>query len=341
MIKSRPVLVWSVIVIVAAALLATGYLWTRQQGSQEFTGVRERLRIGVTLDVGSALVIIAREKGFLQQAGLDAELKDYPSGARSLEGMFAGDIDVSMPVDVPILLAGFARQDFRVFATISSASTYQKIVARKDRGIQSPKDLKGKHIATQKSSAVHYFLHLFLLNYGLSEKDIRLSFKKAEELSSALASGEIDAFSMREPFVSQAKKLLGDNALVFDAPGLYESTCNLTASASLIKDRPEAIRRMLKAVLRAEDFAENHPQEARRIVAKTLGITDSEVAAEWTKFGMKVSLSHRMLSGLQNGARWAMSSKLTDQTAIPNFMELVYADGLRALRPEAVTITTK
>lgn len=339
--KSKSILAWGGIVIVIAALIAAGYVWTRQQRTEEFTGAREPVRMAFTLDVGTALLTIAREKGFLEQAGLDAEVKTYPSGSRALEGMFAGEVDVSAPADVPIVLAAFARQDFRIVGTIASADRYQKLVARKDRGIQSPKDLKGKRIATQKNSAVHYFLYLFLRNHGLSEADVRLSFRKAEDLPQALANGEIDAFSMREPYVSQARKLLGDNALIFDAPGLYVTTNTLVVMESFTREKPETIRRILKALVRAEEFAGTHPQEARGIVAKGLGITDSEVSSAWAEHNMKISLSHLLNSGLQNGARWAMTSKLTDRTSPPRFLDLVYSDALRAVRPEAVTIGDK
>jgi len=84
-------------------------------------------------------------------------------------------------------------------------------------------------VATQRASAVHYFLHLFLLRHGMSEDDVDLSFMKAEELPGALSEGTIDAFSMREPFIGEAKRLMGEQAVVFSEPALYVKTFNLVA----------------------------------------------------------------------------------------------------------------
>lgn len=50
-----------------------------------------------------------------------------------------------------------------------------------------------------------------------------------------LANGEIDAFSHREPFISEAKKRLGDNAIVFEIPGAYTKTFNLVVRDDLVK----------------------------------------------------------------------------------------------------------
>jgi NitT/TauT family transport system substrate-binding protein len=41
---------------------------------------------------------------------------------------------------------------------------------------------------------------------------------------------------------------------------------------------------------------------------------------------------------MENQARWAIRSKLTDRNKVPNFLEYIYFDGLKAVRPEVVTI---
>jgi NitT/TauT family transport system substrate-binding protein len=213
-----------------------------------------------------------------------------------------------------------------------------RIIARKDRGIQGPKDLSGKHIATQEASAVHFFLSMFLLNHAISEQDVELSFKKAEELPGALAAGEIDAFSMREPFISQAKALLGDNALIFAEPGIYSNTFNLISYNNYIRDNPEQIRKILLALIQAEEFAKNQPDEAIRIISNRLGIAESEVDALWPELNLKISLHQSLLRTLEDEARWAIENNLTDKTEIPNYLDYISIDALEEVKPEAVTI---
>lgn len=303
-----------------------------------FSQVKERVRIGLPLQQQSSLAIIAVEKGFYSKEGLDVTVKEYPSGKRAVEGMLSGEVDVATTAETPIVFASFERQDFSVIASISSSGNVVRIIARKDKGIQKPGDLRGKRIGIQKGSATHFFLHIFLLKNGLSEKDVNLSFKKVEELSEALASGEIDAFSQREPFISKAKGLLGDKAVVFAEPGLYLLSEEMIALNSLIKDKPKVINRLLRALLQAERFTRELPDQAIKIVSNKLKVPESEISALWNEFDFAISLKQEILNILEDEARWAISNKLTDKTKVPNYLDFIYLDGLEAVKPDAVTI---
>ncbi|MBI5682078.1 MAG: NrtA/SsuA/CpmA family ABC transporter substrate-binding protein [Deltaproteobacteria bacterium] len=303
-----------------------------------FSQVKERVRIGLPLQQQSSLAIIAAEKGFYSKEGLAVTVKEYPSGKRAVEGMLAGAVDVASTAETPIVFASFERQDFSIIASIGSSGDLMRIIARKDKGIQKPGDLRGKRIAVQKGSATHFFLHIFLLKNGLSEKDVNLSFKKVEELPEALASGEIDAFSQREPFIGEAKGLLGDNAVVFAEPGIYFLSEEMIALNSLIKDKPEVINRLLRSLLQAERFAREHPDQAIKIVSNKLKSSESEISALWNGFDFTVSLKQVIFNILEDEARWAINSKLTDKTKVPNYLNFIYLKGLEAVKPEAVTI---
>ena len=206
------------VLLLIGAILYFSPVSKNQQKEQEL-----KIRFGLSLQPSSGLVIVALEQGYFQKNGLKLIVNEYPSGKRALiKGFFKGLVDVTSSSDLPVTLGGMGREDFRCISSIFRTDDMNSIVARRDAGIEKATDLKGKRIATQKGSAVHYFLHLFLLEHGLSEKDIQLSFMQAEQLPVALADGRIDAFSMRAPYIDQAEKLLGDNALTMTAPGLYD-----------------------------------------------------------------------------------------------------------------------
>ena len=231
-----------------------------------------------------------------------------------------------------------AQQDFQLFATIGASANEVMIVARKDKGIQSPGDVKGKRIATQQGSAVHFFLHIFLVKYGLSEQDITLSFRKAEELPDALVTDKIDAFSMREPFIGQAKGLLGDKAVVFSEPGLYLKTFHLVAPRGFIRQKPAVIDRMIRGMLRAERFVREEPDRAIKIVADKLRLPESEVETLWSELNLRVSLDQDILSNLEDKARWAIKNEITNQKTIPNFLNYIHTDALKRVKAERATI---
>ena len=199
-------------------------------------------------------------------------------------------------------------------------------------------DLRGKRIGTPKGTTMHFFLHVLLVKNGISEKDALISHKKLEELPSALANAEFDAVSTREPYVSQAAKLLGGNSVVFTEPGLYVKTLNVVVRNSFIKERPDTIKKLLRALLRAEEFARKEPDQAMKIVSNRLKLGQSEMAALRPDLDLRVSLDQRLLVSLEDQARWAIKNKLTDRTATPNYLNFIYPDGLKAVRPEGVTL---
>lgn len=302
----------------------------------ESPSTREAISIGVPQEPLGALFIVAHEKGFFADAGLDVSVVDtYPSGKRALQGMLDGEVDLTISSEVPLVFRSFERDDFRIVATIGTSDNEPRLIARKDKGIEKPIDLQGKTIATQRASAVHYFLHLFLLKHGIEH--VELEFLMAEELPQALADGRIDAFSMREPFIGQAQKLAGDETIVFTEPGMYLKTMNLVALNQFVSEEPGAVEKVLRALDRAEVFCREHHDEAVAIVAAKLTEV-GQLGRVLDDVALELALSHALVVALEDEARWAIDNGFTVKTDVPDFQKLISTNALRAVKPAAVTV---
>ena len=88
---------------------------------------------------------------------------------------------------------------------------------------------------------------MFLLHNGIPETEVDILFMKAIDLPSALINGEIDAFSMRNPFIAEASAALGQNGLELFEPGAYRQTFNLCVRKAFLSAKPELIDRILEA----------------------------------------------------------------------------------------------
>lgn len=331
--RSLVFLVLSLVALGAAAFYSSG-AWDRWQAPP----TRDALTFGLARESLAALAMVARDRGYFVEAGLDVTIKEYKSGQLALAGFLAGETAVATTADIPIAFESLLRQDFGIIATIGSSDNEPRLVARKDRGINEPADLRGKRIATQRASAVHFFLHMFLLQNGLTVDDVELSFMKPDELPRALADGRIDAFSMREPYVSQAVQALGGQAVVFAKPGLYRKTFNVVASNELLQTRPDVARKVLAALLRAERYTIEQPQAAMAIVANGLGAPPTEVAGLWADASLKVSLDQSLLISLEDEAQWIMTNKLTHVSQAPSYLELLHLDALKTADPVLVSV---
>lgn len=297
------------------------------------------LRIGLSMQPSNALVMLALDHGLFSDEGLKVAVTKYSSGTLALnQGLFAGKADLTTASDVPLVLSRFRRQDFSIIATVFEVENQNRIVASANRGITRPADLEGKRIATQRASAVHFFLHLFLLQHDLTEDDIHLSFMRAGLLPEALARGEIDAFAMREPYISEARKLLGGNAKLFSEPGLYAQSEQLAVTNDYLERHPGNVKKVLRALIRAEQIVARNPASAHRTVARFLGTTAEQIAATWPEFAPHVALEQSLMTRMEEIGRWAIRQQLVESRLVPNFLELIRLGPLQTVRPRSITV---
>lgn len=303
--------------------------------------VRKSVRIGFARQSTNALGFVAQDKGYFSDEGLDVVVKEYSSGKLALEGMLAGETDIALGVgSVPVTSVATRGVDLEIISGLSSTDNYQRIIARRDRGITRPEDLKGKRIATQELSDVHFFLSIFLEKYGLSQKDVSLSFVPPDLLTGALSDGDIDAISMREPFISQAEALLSDNAIIFDAPGLILTKEYVVASRSFVTKEynQETVRRLLRALIRAEEFIKQNQGESIVIVSTKLMVEEKVVRAIWSNFHFAVSLDQTIFILLEDVTRWLVGNNYAGADSDPNYLNFIYSDALKMVKSSAMTI---
>ncbi|MEN8188712.1 MAG: NrtA/SsuA/CpmA family ABC transporter substrate-binding protein [Thermodesulfobacteriota bacterium] len=341
--RTKPVIVSAVLLLAGLTLLIfllfKGGNYNDGSPATSADNRTETLRFGLALQPQSGLMIIALHNNYFKDEGLLLELHEYPSGKRALqEGLLTNAVDVITVSDAPLAFAAFDGVDAKAIATIFNAVNVNRIVGRRSAGIKTPADLHGKRIATQRASAVHYFLHLFLLDNNMTEKDYTPVFMKAEELPDAISSGSIDAFSMREPFVSRAMTMLAEDGVMFQAPGLYRQADVVLAGSQLLEQRPHVAERLLRALLRAETFVRQYPDKSIEITARRLGVDPQRLREIWPQVSLNVTLEQGFLRLLENQANWILRSGLRSTKELPNYLDSLHLQALEQVAPERVTV---
>ena len=161
---------------------------------------------------------------------------------------------------------------------------------------------------------------------------------KAEQLPGALASGTIDAFSMREPYVTRARELLGNKTIIFEMPGLYVQAELLLSTQKFSKEHPGVTQKLLKALVRAEAYAKENREDAIRTVATVLGIKPGVYASQWRELDLRVRLDQSLLTLLESQSRWAIENRMTSAKEVPNFLDAINMEKMMQVKPDAVTI---
>ena len=90
--------------------------------------------------------------------------------------------------------------------------------------------------------------------------------------------------------------------------------------------------------LKAEEFVRKNPAEAQKVVADFIKADIHVLRDIWTDNNFSVSLDQSLILALEDESQWAMKSGLTGAKKIPNYLNFIYFDGLKAVKPEAVRI---
>jgi len=134
------------------------------------------------------------------------------------------------------------------------------------------------------------------------------------------------------------QKGLGDNGVTFSGEGIYRETFNIAAKQDFANENPQTIRKVLRALIKAHEFIEENPDEAREIIAGKIGMDEATLNELWELYDFRVTLEQSLLITLEAEARWAIKNKLTDATEVPNCLDYIYMDALEEVKPEAITI---
>ncbi len=308
-----------------------------QEHTEKYTEPVEKISIGTTTQELSTLIWIAEEKDYFEENGLDVTLKAYDTGIETKNALLAGEVDVTDTVDFVISGLGLEEVDIKVLASINTA-IINYIIARKDRGIFSLNDLKGKKIGIKLGSSAEYYLGRTLILNDLSLQDVELVAIHPPDMPEAIAQGKVDATITWHPHNYHIKSSLGDNAIVWSAHGGQDVYWFVFCKDEFIQKYPEKIKRLLNALIQAEEFVKYNSLEAKEIIAKRVNLDLQYIESVWSDFHFVVDLSQSMIVAMEDQARWRIKNNLTDKIEVPNYLDYIYYDALEEVKPEAIGI---
>jgi ABC-type nitrate/sulfonate/bicarbonate transport system substrate-binding protein len=287
----------------------------------------------------SGLVHIAEAKGYFAEVGLTATIRTVLTGHEAIAQVLRGEVDVGSTAETPIARALAEGKQPKIIATIFSSRWSSGIVGRKDHGILKPADLKGKRIGFVSGTNTHYDLETLLAFHNIPLDSITMVPGMPDQLVTALVSGEVDAASIWIPFMTQMQQKLGNNAETFYPKEGYAQTVNLVVRSDYVMRNREATDRVLRALLKAEFFAETHPKEATDIIASASGLDASALYGHGDPLTYELTLKQSLLKATENQVRWYFRRGLVPSGPFPDVLNAVETEPLRAIKPTGVTIS--
>jgi len=236
------------------------------------------IAIGVRTANDHSPFYIADKFGYYADEGLEAEVQLVPSNTEIIEAIQRGDMQVgATPVTTAIAaIAGGTK--IKIVAMTGRGS--DGLLVRADSGIESIQDLKRKKIATIRGSILDVPLRQALDQAGLDpDRDVALVyFNKLGDMIQALKTGQVDASSNTEPFMTDSERQ-GWGKILFYYTAFWPDhpCCVVFARQELITQRPEVLRKVLRAHVRAVEYANVHRRETAEIIVEYLGAFDPQL----------------------------------------------------------------
>jgi len=127
------------------------------------------------------------------------------------------------------------------------------VVVKKDGPVKTFADMRGRTVAIpSRFSDERLLLFRAMKVYGIKPGEIKMVEMAPPDVAGALAAGAIDAFSMGEPFPSQAE-VGGYGRILFQAREYWPDymSCILVVQQSLINTRPDVVQELVDGIARS------------------------------------------------------------------------------------------
>lgn len=219
-------------------------------------------------------VVIALEKGFFAKEGLQAEITNFASGATAVDAFRAGRGDVVVAGDLPSLRLW--QQGGIGVCPQANYGELSIIVCRK--GINAPADLKGKKIGVLLGSTSEYFTKLYLASGNVDYKDVDVINLRPAEMVTGLVRGDIDAFTIWQPFGWKALEADKDAKILTTANPYFHEWEACSTNAEYAKEHASELVAFLKGLDAAGKWIPGNLDEASKIAAKSLRMDDADLA---------------------------------------------------------------
>ncbi|WP_316397131.1 sulfonate ABC transporter substrate-binding protein [Bradyrhizobium sp. 33ap4] len=237
-------------------------------------------------------LVLLKSKGSLEEklkaVGTKVVWTEFPSGPPLLEALNVGAIDFGNTGEAPPIFAQAAGAPIQYVAYEPPAPKGEAILVPKDSAIKSVADLKGKKVALNKGSNVHYLLVKALEKAGVKYSEIEPVFLAPADARAAFERGAVDAWVIWDPFQAAAEAATGART-VADGTGIVANYQFYFASKKFLQADPKIVELVLAQLSEVDDWAKGDIHAVAEQLAPSIGLSVPvvEVALKRQAYGIK------------------------------------------------------
>lgn len=238
--------------------------------SKTKTDKNVKIKLAAQATSGQVFQFLAEDKGYLKEEGVDVELTYINNGTDAFQALSSGQVDVISTYGTGGPLIQIANgQDFTMFGGYMIIGA-TPVFANPNTVYKSVEDFRGKKIAIMRGGTPDIVLKGILHDAGFDlTKDVTfVEMKKNTDVMEAVRTGQVDFGSVSTGFELQIAKAGMKIVMWPDELWPNHSCCRMIAKTSWLKENPEAMQKLLRAYLRAEEAMQSE-EGMNRVVELT------------------------------------------------------------------------
>lgn len=238
------------------------------------------LRLHWKLSAMHVPFVVAMDKGFYKEEGIDITIKEGTGSTATLKIIGAGQETFGI-AGTNVTVKGIAREVPVFQIMVVEASKQQGILSRPEAKINEPKDLIGKTIAGSGSGTSDIW-EAFLEVNKLPKDKVTFLAAGAARLE-AVASGKADGtLGLGMDDISRLQKMgiKEPKMLLFSEYGIPDCGDGVITHLDTLKKNPDMIRKFVKASIKGIAYTNANIEEAVNIALKHFPLTDKNILVE-------------------------------------------------------------
>lgn len=194
----------------------------------------------------------------------------FESGPALTEALKAGAIDLGQTGEAPPIFAAAGKIPFTIVGTSAPVPKGEAVLVKQARGFTTFADLKGRTVALNKGSNVHWLLVKLLEKHNMTLADINVKYLKPAEGRPAFDNDQVDAWIIWDPYFALAEQ--PGVQILADATGLAHNREYILVSPEAAEQKADGIKAFLDTYRKTTDWGIANPEERAKILAPELKI---------------------------------------------------------------------
>ncbi|WP_371420770.1 sulfonate ABC transporter substrate-binding protein [Tardiphaga sp.] len=237
-------------------------------------------------------LVLLKSKGSLEPRlkalGWSVKWTEFSAGPALLEAINVGALDFGNTGEAPPIFAQAAGAPIRYVAYEPPAPKGEAILVPKGSPLKSVVELKGKKVALNKGSNVHYLLVKALEKANVKYSDITPVFLAPADARAAFERGAVDAWVIWDPFQAAAEAAIEATVLA-DGTDTVSNYQFYLSSQKFLESDPKVVDAILEGLREVDDWAKTDIKAVAEQLSPSVGLPVPvlEVALKRQAYGIK------------------------------------------------------